>query len=76
MNEKVIFEQFTQHRCHTINQDVSTRGSSSAEQLTKNHGSKRPDLLYGIYVCMLCEVLKKPFSFTYDATMNLYNIIM
>ena len=26
------FEQFTQHRCYTINQDVSTHGSSSAEQ--------------------------------------------
>ena len=36
LNEKV-FEQFMQHRCHTINQDVSTRGSLSAEQL-KNEG--------------------------------------
>ena len=37
VNEKRFFEQFMQHRCHTINQDVSTRGSLSAEQL-KNEG--------------------------------------
>ena len=34
---KCFFEQFTQHRCHTINQDVLTHGSSSAEQLTTIH---------------------------------------
>ena len=34
MNEK-FFEQFTQHRCYTINQDFSTCGSSSAEQLSR-----------------------------------------
>ena len=28
LNDKGCFEQFTQHRCHTINQDVSTRGST------------------------------------------------
>ena len=32
VNEKV-FEQFTQHRCYITNQDVATRGSSSAGQL-------------------------------------------
>ena len=29
---KKFIEQFTQHRCETTNQDVSTRGSSSADE--------------------------------------------
>ena len=31
-DRKRCFEQFTQHRCYTINQDVSTRRFSPAEQ--------------------------------------------
>ena len=38
---KRFFKQFAQHRCNTINQDVSTRGSSLVEQL-KNEGEIYP----------------------------------
>ena len=77
-NEKRFFEQFTQQIEYKI-QDVSTRGSSSAEkqsvvfQLTKIHGPKRPEFCI-LSVAWIAQI--NPFSFAYDATMSLYNIIM
>ena len=50
-DEKFI-EQFTQHRCEITNLDVSTVGCC---QLTKTHGSKRPDLLFHIYVAWIAQ---------------------
>ena len=41
-------------------------------QLTETHGSKRPGLLYDIYVAWIAQKL---FAFAYDATMSLYNIM-
>ena len=37
VNEKLFVSNFTQHKCHKTIWDISTRGSSSAEQL-KNEG--------------------------------------
>ena len=37
----------------------------------KTTWSKRPDLLYSIYVAWIAQ---KTFLFAYDATMSLYNI--
>ena len=47
---EAFLSNFTQHKCHKTIQDVSTRGSSSAEQLTKTRGSKRSELFYDIHV--------------------------
>ena len=51
---------------------TSKPGEEQSVQLTKTHGSKRPDLLYYIYVAWFAQ---KTFSFTYDTTMSPYNSI-
>ena len=45
---------------------------TSVVHLMSTHGSKRPDLLYDIYVVYIAQ---KTFSFMYDTTMSLYNNI-
>ena len=68
--KKEFFEQFTQQIEYKI-QDVSTRGSSSAKkqrccQLTKTHGSKRPEFCI-LSVAWIAQKILFPFVCVYSA---------
>ena len=56
---KKIIEQFMQHRCEIINQDVSTRGSSSAD----NWRPTGRNVLIYYFTSMLRELLNKLFRY-------------
>ena len=78
------FEQFTQHSCHTINQDVLTRGSSSAEQLSCSVGEdprmtqQRTStiLLCVVFVWTLHTLYTKLYTCIRMCSMNIYNIML
>ena len=72
VNEKTFFpEQFKQHRSHTINQDVLTRGSSSAEQLSTGWNI----LIYCIYDIYNAWIAQKNFSFT-QSNISIHRVIL